>query len=325
MDTTNYLSLCCNDQYGITADQIGLMMDKNEREVIVMTREEYIQFLQEKAGSNRELHKELWAIVSQSSFKDYWNETLSPNIGKSAVVPGALLVNDLTVISKTLYLVGPTLRYYIKGDYIVLTGHSGLRKALTGTRYLLSNPKIVEMGFGLKGLQAVAKGGFVLGMVVSTAVETLDFILNDEKTMVDLVGGIGVEAVKGGIAAFAAYALTTAVVGISTTIAGVAAAPLIGMAFVAFGVSYALNFVDDKYKIKQRVIATIKSMPDNLERGYYILKSAAEADWKAEVQREISRLGDWLVRATTQQAEEIFRRVIRDFFRHRLISIGISR
>jgi hypothetical protein len=112
----------------------------------------------------------------------------------------------------------------LKGkEYVQLIGNKKLREILIGTRYLASNPKIVSIGVGTRGLKNIAKGGFILGMVVGVSVEVLDFIFRQDKTWVDLVSGVGVEAVKavlsgaagllvGGLAIAFAGAATVAVV-----------------------------------------------------------------------------------------------------------------
>jgi hypothetical protein len=300
----DYERFCCTDRHGFSADQIGAMMEKNEQDAIVMTREEFVRFVEDKAGNNQNQLAALKSAIDQSSFKEYWNKTLAPNIGNAGVVPVSQLTSDAYVIGKTLSLVGISASYYVKGNYIILKGYSGTRNILTGTRYLLTNPKVVQMGFGLKGVQGVARGGFILGLVVSTAIETLDWLFNDEKTMVDLVGGIGVEAVKVGIASLAGYAAGAAL----TVVTGVAAAPLIGMAVVTCLVAWGLNELDNKYNVKQTVIRTLKSLPDNLENGLYIIKSVVETDWKREVEKKIAEFEDWIIRAAEQQVEEFLRK-----------------
>jgi hypothetical protein len=289
------------------------MMQDNEQEAIIMTREEFVRFVEEKAGNDQNQLNALKSAIDQSSFKEYWNKSLAPNIGNPAVVPASQLTSDAYAIGKILNLVGIRASYYIKGDYIILKGYSGLRKILTGTRYLATNPIVVQMGFGLKGIQGVAKGGFILGLVVSTAIETLDWLFNDEKTMVDLVGGIGVEAVKVGIASLAGYAA-----GALATLTGFAAFPLIGLAVMTFGVAVGLNALDNKYNVKQTVVRTLKSLPDNLENGVYIIRNALETGWRREVEKKIAQFEDWIVRAAEQQVEAFLRKTVMHFFRHSL-------
>ena len=154
-------------------------------------------------------------------------------------------------------------------SYLIFKGRAGLRNVLQGTRYLASNPQIIQLGLGIQGAKNVAKGGFILGIVVATGIEITDFMLNDQKTMYDLVGGIGVEAVKGGLAALVAYG-AGALVGSAIT---VAVLPLGVMLFAALIVSSGLNYLDDSYQIKSKVIAALKAMPENLSEGIYTIRA----------------------------------------------------
>jgi hypothetical protein len=317
MEKIDYASFCCRDRYGFSADQIGTMMEQNQHEAIIMTRDEFVCFVQDKAGNDRNRLDALQETFAQTSFKEYlkgyWNTTLAPNIGNAGVVPASQFTSDAFVIGKTLSQVGISASYYLKDKYIILKGYSGLRKILTGTRYLATNPAIVQVGFGLKGIQGMAKGAFVLGLVVSSGIETLDWLAKDEKTMVDLVGGIGVEAVKVGIASVVGYAFAAAL-----TVTGVAALPLIGLAGMSCYVAWKLNELDNTYNIKQTVIRTLKSLPDNLEHGFYILRDAMETDWKREVEKKIEEFEDWIIRAAEHQVEAFLRKTVMHFFRYSL-------
>ena len=119
---------------------------------------------------------------------------------------------------------------------------------------------MIQMGLGMRGATNVAKGGFMLGLIVSVGIESIDFILDDEKTMYDLVGAIGVEAVKGGLAV--AVGLLAAK-GIAMAV-GVAILPLITVAIIVGGVGIYLNWLDNTYNIKAAVIAALKETSANV-------------------------------------------------------------
>ena len=173
---------------------------------------------------------------------------------------------DGMLISKTLLALGfagfgSSVSVNSAGNpIIILKGYLGLRDAfLRGTTFLATNPKMIQMGLGMRGISNVAKGGFMLGLVVSVGIESIDFILNDEKTMYDLVGAIGVEAVKGGLAV-AAGMLFAAAAGITT----VAVLPLMLLAVVTFAAGVALNRLDSHFQIKEAVIAALKELPETV-------------------------------------------------------------
>lgn len=162
------------------------------------------------------------------------------------------------------------------GTYIIIKGYSIRRSsALQGTRYLATNPKMLQLGLGIKSLQGIAKGGFILGVVVSTGIELMDFMFNNEKTMYDLVGGIGVEAVKGGLGALLAYTVAAGF-GLVTT---VAVTPLVVMAIAAVGFGVLINAADKEYDIKGKTIAALKTLPDSTAQGLYYIKTETTS-WK---------------------------------------------
>jgi hypothetical protein len=288
------------------AQTVAQSMEQNQVDVLVLTPNQYMSILQDKAKNNPRLEYTLREILAKSSFGQYWNTTFSPNANQPWVGPVSQFPNDAYMIAKTFHALGVAgLSSYIKREngntWIILKGFAGLRgPALQGTRYSATNPKMIKLGLGIKGAGNVAKGGFILGVVVSSGIEVADFIFNDEKTMYDLVGGIGVEAVKAGLATM--VGLAAAGFGAAT---GIAVAPLIGLVAVTLVVGYLLNVADDHYKIKKRVIEALKTAPEQTAQGIYMINTEAES-WLARVkasvevkQQEVGRavhqgVMDWL-------------------------------
>ncbi|GKS74691.1 hypothetical protein AVME950_07365 [Acidovorax sp. SUPP950] len=297
-----------NVGYGQTLAQ---SMDRNQVDVLVLTQGQYLSILQDKARRNAALEFNLRKMLSQSTFGQYWQKEFSPNASEPWVGPVAQGANDVLAITKTLNAIGMAgIGTYIKttatGTYIIIKGYSAKRSsALQGTRYLATHPKMLQLGLGMKSLQGIAKGGFMLGVVVSTGIEVMDFMFNDEKTMYDLVGGIGVEAVKGGLGALVAYGFAAYVTGAAVTT--VAILPLGLMAAVAFAMGLALNVADSTYGIKGKVIAALKMLPEETAQGIYYIDTKAQS-WqddlrntaekkKIDTGRAIDKgLRDWLCR-----------------------------
>lgn len=293
-----------NVGYGQTLAQ---SMDKNRVDVLVLTLGQYMSILQDRAKNNPALEFSLRKMLATSTFGQYWQKTFSPNAGEPWVGPVAQGANDVATITKTLNAIGMAgITSYVKtsatGTYIIIKGYSARRSsALQGTRYLATNPKMMQLGLGIKSLQGIAKGGFILGVVVSTGIELMDFMFNNEKTMYDLVGGIGVEAVKGGLGALLAYTVAAGF-GLVTT---VAVTPLVVMAIAAVGFGVLINAADKEYDIKGKAIAALKTLPDSTEQGLYYIKTETTS-WKeklinaaqqktTETGRSIDRsLKDWL-------------------------------
>jgi len=278
-----------NVGYGQTLAQ---SMDKNQVDVLVLTQGQYMSILQDKARNNAALEFSLRKMLSKSTFGQYWQKEFSPNVSEPWVGPVAQGANDLLAIGKTLNAIGMAgISTYIKttatGTYIIIKGYSAKRSsALQGTRYLATNPKMLQLGLGMKSLQGIAKGGFMLGVVVSTGIELMDFMFNDEKTMYDLVGGIGVEAVKGGLAGLVAYGFAT-LAGLFTT---VAVTPLFVMAVFAVVVGTVLNAADNKWHIKKNVIDALKATPESMSQGLYYIDKTVES-WAKEIGSSAEQTG----------------------------------
>jgi hypothetical protein len=255
---------------------VETQMEQHQVEVLAMTPLDWLSVLQDHAKQNPAKAKAIEAAIAQTSLKHYWNTTLSPNIEEYAyVVPSGQLGADLYNLGKTLNALGVvgteiSVKEYKGKPYLIFKGKPGLRNVIKGTRYLAANPRIVQLGLGMNGLKHVAKGGFILGMVVSSGIETTDFFYKDEKTMYDLVGAIGVEAVKGGLAALAGL-----VAGAVVSITGIAVLPLIGFAVATFAVGWYLNDLDNTYQIKKKVSAALKLAVESLEPGYYEVRDGA--------------------------------------------------
>jgi hypothetical protein len=247
-------------------------MQQSRADILVLSPEQFMSIVQDKAAKNPALAETLRKQLASSEFGKYWQTTFNVNANQPAVIPVSQAAVDARLITKTVQALGwAGVTTYIKvmpngNSMIILKGYAGHRDAmLQGTRLLASNPKMIQMGLGMQGLKSVAKGGFMLGIVVATGMETLDYIFNDEKTMHDLVGGIGVEAVKGGLAAAFGLAVGAVIVasGIATTI--VAVIPLAVMAVAVLFASYALNDADSQYKIKEGVIAALKEFSGKVD------------------------------------------------------------
>lgn len=114
-----------------------------------------------------------------------------------------------------------------------------------------------------------------MSVVVAVGVEILDYIFNDEKTMHDLVGGIGVEAAKAGLATMVGMSIGTGMIvaGVTT----IAILPLSLMVAAVFLSSFVLNKIDENWKIKKTVIEALKISTDNTNPGIYRINTNAIA------------------------------------------------
>ncbi|MBX3315796.1 MAG: hypothetical protein KF902_02915 [Phycisphaeraceae bacterium] len=123
-------------------------------------------------------------------------------------------------------------------QYVVLSGYPGLRKTLTGTRYGINNPKIVQIGIGRASIvkSAIKGGGFTV--ILTVGADILEAVLKDEDLMTSKLGfTIVTDVGKAGMAAAAGYIASMIIVGTVS----VAAAPLAAGIIVGVGVSLGLD------------------------------------------------------------------------------------
>lgn len=166
------------------------------------------------------------------------------------------LVGDLGGFATKAYV-----KTYNGKPHIILKGHPGLRKVLTGTKYGIKNPKVLTMGLGKTGAIHAAKSGGILSVVLLSAYRVADYFLTDESTLSQLIGSLATDIVKVGIVTGVSIAAASAVVGLGVA---VAVGPIIAVVVVGVITSMALGEIDNHYGITDRVIAGI----DNFDEGF---------------------------------------------------------
>lgn len=191
-------------------------------------------------------------------YKD-WAKTLS---GYAAPAQDAWLAK--TIVKEFGFSGKVVLKKYGSKMYVVLKGYPGKRTLLTGTKYLTSNPQVVRMAVGPKGVMKSVKGGFVLTLILSVGIEVVDYVLNDTRTLYDLIGTVTGDILKIGVAAICS-AVTAALVGGAIGVATTAAAPLIAAVAVGVLVGWALNKIDDKVGATACLIEMYKQVGIDLE------------------------------------------------------------
>ena len=137
-------------------------------------------------------------------------------------------------------------------SYIVLKGYPGLRKIFTGTRYLSTHAKIVQMGIGKTAVNGKIAGGSVITIILLAAYRVVDYFIRDEATWHDLLGGLAVDFAKVGTSALFASALAS-----HATIASFAIGPLAVAVVFGVAIGFILEYLDAKYAVTSQVIETL--------------------------------------------------------------------
>lgn len=174
-------------------------------------------------------------------------------------------------------------RYYIdtRGGkpYVIFKGRAGLRKILTGTRYLATNTKVMNIGVGGKALRASARGGFFVSVIFSVTLNSVDWVLKDEFRWTNWIANVSTDIVKAVISGAAGYAAGMYFAGTAATIAILPLGAAIVAGIVVAGALYAL---DNHFGITKAIIEhlerTEKNVKNEIRDGfYYIIQSTGHA------------------------------------------------
>ena len=103
------------------------------------------------------------------------------SLGKDATGPIKDILEGLLPALKKLGPLGRATIRQIKGkDYVIISGYPGLRKILTGTKYLPENPKVADLVIGSARLGESAVKGTALSIVLVAADDVLEAVLDDK-------------------------------------------------------------------------------------------------------------------------------------------------
>lgn len=195
--------------------------------------------------------------------------------GANAFAPLKDTIGDLMPAMKKLGLWGrASIRVHKGKEYVVISGYAGLRKILTGTRYLATNPKVADLVIGTQRLARSAMNTNAWAIVLVVAVDVgealVDSILRDEAFLTQELGfkiaaNVG-KAALSGLAGFVASALVAGIAG-APVVAPIAAGILVGLA-----VSYALNKVAPTDKIVEAMKKYRDGLKQRVNRFFYQLE-----------------------------------------------------
>ncbi|MEQ9890880.1 hypothetical protein [Pectobacterium aroidearum] len=142
--------------------------------------------------------------------------------------------------------------------YIKLSGYPGVRKYLDATRYLVSNHKILDMGIGTKGIESGIAAGARFCIVFSGAYRAIELMLKDEYALTDFFVNLTMDVAKLAVSVGVAWGAKTAATGFMVA-GGSVIAISFGIFILGLGVSFALLWLDNEYKISETIIKNLKS------------------------------------------------------------------
>ncbi len=202
--------------------------------------------------------------MTQAAADKHWND-YSDNWHTIANYFSA--TDDAMLIRKLVRETGIRGRCYFKSYngklHVVFKGYPGLRRVLTGTKYGALHPKVVGLGIGKAGVAKSVKGGTIVSVVLLTVWNIVDYVIRDEATLGQMLGGIAGDVSKALIAGGVGYAAGSAAVALGMT---VAAGPLVIAVVVGLGVGWALDALDQKYRFTERLQKQLDEGIAELER-----------------------------------------------------------
>ncbi len=179
------------------------------------------------------------------------------------VVPAKDVLRHVVPISKDLGFLGKVVLKTVNNtDYVIIKGYAGRRSFLTGTRYLSTHPKIMQLAVGRVGLKTTIRGGGVLTAYVTIGLELLKTVLG-EKELTECGITIASDLIKIGIATIIGEAAAMMVAG-TATVGAIAAGPLIVAIMVGVFSMMLIDTLDAKFKITDRVVAIIEKAGEKI-------------------------------------------------------------
>ncbi|GLT20213.1 hypothetical protein GCM10007938_39960 [Vibrio zhanjiangensis] len=137
-----------------------------------------------------------------------------------------------------------------------------------GIRWQEATPQMLKIGYALntvKGNINFLKGNIYVELVFSGAVNAVDYILHDEKTLGEVVGQYSADVAKGVVAGIAAQGFTLVIGGIAAFAFGATLPVAIGLsvfAVSAFVIGGYVSDIDDHYEYTKPLKEKIKELID---------------------------------------------------------------
>ncbi|WP_213999171.1 hypothetical protein [Arsukibacterium sp.] len=182
------------------------------------------------------------------------------NMDNAKLVTGiGTQLTDLRFANQLIRELGLTGKAVIKEvhgqSYVILKGHPGLREKLTGTRYLASNPKVIDLAIGQKRVTSAMVTGARLSIFISVPMTVLQFLIDEQSTLLRLVGTMASDLVKISLSAVVASAAGM----VAGTLTTVAAGPIV--AAIAFGIATALTleYLDRTFGVTNALVNALES------------------------------------------------------------------
>ncbi|WP_434745708.1 PAAR domain-containing protein [Candidatus Pantoea rara] len=215
------------------------MLRQTNQDVMLLTLPEAFEIL-----SSWGAWKHGWVAITES---DPGQIVVNYGTNIKDVVTASMLINQLGSFS----IKATTYVNHNGTELIKISGYPGVRKILNAPVFAAKNPKIVDLGIGKYGFAKSVVEGARLTFYVAAAYRTIDFILNDERSLAEFIGSLATDVVKIGI-----VSVVTFVVG-SVVVTPLIAFNLVIVIGVGFFAAWGLNKLDQKFGVTDKVVEYI--------------------------------------------------------------------
>ena len=267
------------------------MLRQTNQDVMLLTLPEAFEIL-----SSWGVWKHGWVAITES---DPGQIVINYGANIKDVVTASMLINQLGSFS-----IKATTYVNRNGtELIKISGYPGVRKILNAPVFAAKNPKIVDLGIGKYGFAKSVVEGARLTFYVAAAYRTLDFILNDERSLAEFIGSLATDVMKIGI-----VSVVTFVVG-SVVVTPLIAFNLVIVIGVGFFAAWGLNKLDQKFGVTDKVVEYIDAAQQEF------------AEKAREMEDGFWDLGAMVAEKMLVKGKEIIKSEIRYFLRNSIDDI----
>jgi hypothetical protein len=199
---------------------------------------------------------ETFAYLQSQGWKEtqeVWREATDSKLGQVMINFGANgkdVVTTSMILAKldSLDIRATAETNHLGNELIKFMGWPNIGKIINAPRFRLNNPKVVDVGIGQYGLNNSIVNGARVTFYVAAAYRTIDFILNDKKTLANYIGGLAADVVNIGIVSALTWEIGTVVV-TPFVVANIAVVVTTGLLL-----SVGINYIDKKYGLSDKVV-----------------------------------------------------------------------
>ncbi|HDF2327480.1 TPA: hypothetical protein PC537_001020 [Morganella morganii] len=144
--------------------------------------------------------------------------------------------------------------------YIRLTGEASLRKYLTATIYLITDPKMLEFGIGEVGFETNLAKGTRFCIYFAAAYRGIELLFKDEYDLTDFFVNVSMDAAKTLVSAGIMWSIRGAIItGVGILFGGSVIATALVFTGIAVGLGVLMYHIDNSFKISDSIIKVLKN------------------------------------------------------------------